>query len=78
MAQSEGPTPDTTPREGTGGKGGQRWRREGWNDKRAELKGMQSIAVIQRSRNDGGKGRGEEGKKQHLTNVEEKASLPSS
>jgi len=35
---------------------------------------MQSRTVIQRSRNDEGRGR----KKEHLTNVEEKASLPSS
>lgn len=41
-----------------------------------ELGGMQSHAVIQRSRNDGRRKRGE--RKEHLTNMEEKASLPSS
>lgn len=66
MAQSEGPTPDTTPRGGKEGKDGM--------TERAGLKGMQSHTVIQGSRNDEGQGR----KKEHLTNVEEKASLPSS
>ena len=35
MAQSEGPTPDTTPRrrEGREGRGGE-GEKEGWNDKR--------------------------------------------
>ena len=36
--------------------------------------GLKACRAIQRSRNDGGR---EEKKKKHLTNVEEKASLPS-
>lgn len=68
MAQSEGPTPDTTPR------GGKDKRKDGMTESWAEF--MQSHTVIQRSRNDGEAGWGK--KKEHLTNVEEKASLPSS